>query len=246
MKNTTTQIMATLATLFTAILIVETLPYGFVELPVYIQRFDDLTRDNIDMLRYTYKGIAFGLVYGIYNKLSGKIYVGSTTNSVIRFYEHLISGVNSNAALRRAIVLYGLNNFSVIIFELLPTGVGLTKYDLLALEQKYLDLFPKRQKYNFAEYADGGGRPMTPAERKAVSKRMTGVNVGRAPINKGATLTDAAKQVIWKASSHRRHIVYIYDDMLNLVGMYPSISEAVRVERAQKNIFMAHMKNGTI
>jgi hypothetical protein len=245
MKHTT-NIMATLAILFTASLAVTTLLNGFVDLPVYIQRFDDLTRENIDVLRYTYKGAAFGLVYGIYNKINQKIYVGSTTDPVTRFYEHLTSGINSNTGLQRAIKKYGLECFSVIIFQVLPYAVGLTKSDLFAIEQKYLDLFPKKQKYNIAKRADGGGRPMTPAERAAVSKRLTGVNVGRAPINKGTTLTDAAKQVIWNASAHRRHTVYIYDEMFNLVGMYPSISEAVRIEKTQKNTFMAHMKKGTL
>ena len=207
--------MAMLAILFTTILVASTLPAGFVELPVYLQRYDELNRENIDVLRYVYKGAAFGLVYGIYNKLTHKIYIGSTTDPVVRFYEHLISGKNSNSALQSAIRKYGKPYFSVFIFQVLPYAVGLTKYDLYAIEQKYLDMFPTKQKYNFAKRADGGAPSMSDAGRLSVSQRMTGVNVGRAPINKGTTLTAAAKQVLWAAQAHRRHTVYIYDDMLN-------------------------------
>lgn len=183
-----------LTTLFVGVLIASVLSDQFISLPAYVQCFDQLTVDNIDVLRYTTKGLAFGIVYGIYNTITHQIYVGSTINPVVRFYEHLISGINSNNYLQNAIAKYGLQSFTVLIFEIVENSVSTTKQILLHVEQKYLDLFPTLQKYNFATAAGGGGRPMSPAER--VSGRMIGINVGRAPINKGVPLTLAAKQLM--------------------------------------------------
>lgn len=221
---------------------------SYVALPDFVKLFDDLhNREVVDAARYMYKGVAFGVVYGIINKVNHKLYVGSTSDTATRFYEHLISGQNSNAALQSAIGHYGLHCFSLVIFELfhLPQGVKANVRLLFGLEQKYLDMFPAKQKYNFASKADGGNRPMTQEEKDAVSKRMMGVNKGRAPVNKGVPVSSVMLAVMRKASAHRYHTVYIYDDMDNLVTMYPSISEAVRVEKTQKNKFMAHIKNGT-
>ena len=53
---------------------------------------------------------------------------------------------------------------------------------------------------------------------------MTGVNVGRTPINKGITVTTAMKEIRRVASLHRNHPIFIYDEMFNLVTWYPSIS----------------------
>lgn len=70
---------------------------------------------------------------------------------------------------------------------------------------------------------------------------MTGVNVGRTPINKGIKLTAAAKEALALASAHRKYPVYIYDDMYNLVSIYPSISIAAKVEKTQKNFIIKHL-----
>jgi hypothetical protein len=117
---------------------------------------------------------------------------------------------------------------------------------VLGVEQTYLDKYPKNQKYNIAENTSGGRGPMTIEERDEVSLRMIGVNIGRAPINKGTRLTKAALDYQIKASKHRSFPVYIYDHMYNLITMYPSISESVRIERTQKNKFIAHIKHGTL
>lgn len=124
-------------------------------------------------------------MYGIYNKINHKIYIGSTTKPVVRFYEHLVSGDNSNLHLQNSIKKEGLESFSVFIFEVISNSPYITNKDMLKVEQKYLDYFPSEQKYNFARIAGGGGRIMTIEERKSISVRMKGVNVGRAPVNKG-------------------------------------------------------------
>jgi hypothetical protein len=88
------------------------LPLVTLSLPSYIMSFDEITREGIDVIRFTTKGLAFGIVYGIYNTITHKIYVGSTIRPVVRFYEHLISGINSNLYLQNAITKYGLQYLS--------------------------------------------------------------------------------------------------------------------------------------
>lgn len=72
-------------------------PSTFVSLPAYVARFEGLYDPNmVDTVRYLYQGATLCVVYGILNNLNGKIYVGSTSDTVSRFYEHLVSGVSSN------------------------------------------------------------------------------------------------------------------------------------------------------
>lgn len=169
-----------LVPLFLGVIILSILPKGFVDLPAYVSMFDKLTPDGINVLRYITKGTAFGVIYGIYNTITHRIYVGSTINPVVRFYEHTISGLNSNTHLQNAISKYGLKSFVVIIFELVANSATITKQDLLNVEQKYLDHFPRGQKYNFASKTSGGGQPIDILGRQSVSERMTGVNIGPA------------------------------------------------------------------
>lgn len=75
---------------------------------------------------------------------------------------------------------------------------------------------------------------------------MKGVNVGRAPINKGVPLTKAVRDRMLKGSLNRNHSVFIRDDMGNLVTIYKSISEAVRIEKTQKNKFIQHINDGSL
>lgn len=236
---------------FIAIIIVYMTPSdSFISLPAYIARYEGLYDPNVvDTVRYYYRGATLGVVYGIVNNINGKVYVGSTFHAVKRFYEHLVSGFNSNKHLQHAINLYGIQWFSLVIFkvgEYPLIGGGLDRKALFADEQIYMDKFPSEQKYNMAQTAGGGSGPKTQEQKDLMSERMTGVNIGRSPINKGVPVTPVMKEIRRAASLHRSHIIYIYDDMFNLVAMYPSINEAVLSERTQKNKFIAHVKNGTL
>lgn len=77
-------------------------------------------------------------------------------------------------------------------------------------------------------------------------ERMLGVNIGRSPINKGIPITESIRKKVLIGSAHRSHRVEIRDDMLNLVALYPSISEAVRIEKTQKNKFIKHINDGSL
>ena len=61
-------------------------------------------------------------IYCIYNKINGKIYIGSAiTNRInVRFRNHFFQQGSSNIHLKRAIHKYGINNFKFIIQEYFP------------------------------------------------------------------------------------------------------------------------------
>jgi ethanolamine utilization cobalamin adenosyltransferase len=122
-------------------------------------------------------------------------------------------------------------------------------HSIFELEQSFLDRYPDVQKYNTRKIAGGNVEKdilLTPERRELASRRRLGINKGRTPINKGVRLTPSALRYLKQTSAHRSTKVYIYDDMHNLVAVYPSINEAVRVERTQKNKFIAHIKCSTI
>jgi len=226
------------------------LPSEFITLPAYISRFENLTNSEvIDSIRYGYKSASFGIVYGVYNNLTKRIYIGSTKDPVTRVYEHLVSHGNSNIHLQRAIIKYGLECFSFIVFELfyysIENGVSNVKA-IFVSEQRYIDMFNRNQLYNISLRAGGGGGPKSEEEKRLMSTVMMGVNAGRAPINKGIPLSVAARKAMIAGSAHRSFQIFIYDDMFNLVAIYPSISAACRTEMTQKNKFIKHVKDNTL
>jgi hypothetical protein len=88
-------------------------------------------------------------IYCIRCLKSGKCYVGSAVNLYERMCEHLWqNGSQSNLLLQRAIAKHGLENFEffVIVFV---TG----KSQLIAEEQKYIDMVPSNLRYNFCPTA---------------------------------------------------------------------------------------------
>lgn len=200
------------------------LPSEFIRLPAYLNRFDNLTNSEvIDSIRYGYRSASFGIIYGVYNNLTKRIYIGSTKDPVT---QHLVSHGNSNIQLQRAILKYGLECFSFIVFEVfyycIENGVSNVK-EIFVLEQRYIDMFNPKQLYNISLKAGGGGGPKSDEEKQLMSTLMMGVNTGRAPINKGIPLSASARKAMIAGSTHRSFQIFIYDDMFNLVAIYPSI-----------------------
>jgi len=88
MKNNYTPIIyntAIAVIILMAFMIVYTiLPQDFASIPPHVARYESLFDPNvIDTVRYMYRGATLGVVYGILNNLNNKIYVGSTTGSLI-------------------------------------------------------------------------------------------------------------------------------------------------------------------
>lgn len=104
------------------------LPSGFVELPKHLHSFNDLIiRETVDTIRYLYSGAVYGVVYGVMNCITKQIYIGSTRVPAKRFYEHLVSGTNSNPILQNSIMKYSLEVFKFIIFEVINISLLIAK-----------------------------------------------------------------------------------------------------------------------
>nr|QKS32170.1 GIY-YIG endonuclease [Sphaerobolus stellatus] len=192
-----------------------------------------------------------GIVYGIENNIDHKFYIGSTSNANSRFYTHFLRPVRSNEHLQNAIRLIGLSNFTLHIFSVIELSDSLSrkeKIELISpLEQKYIDLFPKGQLYNFLSKAYTSLWFKYSKESKLLmSSNSKGKNLGRSPINKGIKLTDIEKKRLKSKSIHRYKPVYFYDEMNNLITMYESFNEARRQEKCRANDLLSCIKEGTL
>ena len=67
----------------------------------------------------SYEGILKGKggIYSLVNTVNGKQYIGSAKDFFIRINEHLKYKNNSNVALQKAFVKYGLDKFKLYIYE---------------------------------------------------------------------------------------------------------------------------------
>ena len=90
----------------------------FMPIPLSVQTYSNLDKlENINIIRNYYN--KKGIIYGIVNNLNNKIYVGSTTDTNNRFYTHFIKPKRSNKHLQSAIKLTGLSNFTLHIFTVI-------------------------------------------------------------------------------------------------------------------------------
>jgi len=122
----------------------------FVRFPPNVAYYMHLDNPKqVRALRYRFKNTP--LIYGISCQVTQMIYIGSTTVPGLRFHNHLVSRESSNEYLQAAITRYGLGKFTVHIFELVDLS-QIPVYDqddyLHGVEQKYINMFPKRQRYN--------------------------------------------------------------------------------------------------
>jgi predicted GIY-YIG superfamily endonuclease len=85
-------------------------------------------------------------IYRFINNINGKSYIGSAVIINRRLNEHF-RGDKSNIILQKAFNKYGLNNFSLQIFEYCESD----KETLLKKEQFYLDIF--QPEYNLSPTA---------------------------------------------------------------------------------------------
>lgn len=87
-------------------------------------------------------------IYIIFNKINNKFYLGSTNDFTKRKKEHLrqlLKNKHHSKYLQRAFNLYGVNNFTIDIYQYC------NKKDLLNLEQYYLNIY--KPKYNVSKSA---------------------------------------------------------------------------------------------
>lgn len=88
-------------------------------------------------------------IYGIYNNINNKQYIGSAYDLAKRIREHIV-GDKTNEVLQRAIIKYGISNFSLVIYSFFPNGFNLS---LTEFETLLINSFPFSMLYNIKQYA---------------------------------------------------------------------------------------------
>ncbi len=100
-------------------------------------------------------------IYAITNKLSTKVYIGSSKDIEKRFHQHkqlLARGKHHSCKLQRAWDKYGESNFEFSIIETVEENIN-----LFEVEQHFIDQYEAYNQYNVSKQAvggfRGGGRP---------------------------------------------------------------------------------------
>lgn len=105
-------------------------------------------------LKHPQTGIVISGVYGIYNKLNGKIYIGSSTDIKIRIQKHLYDLSNNkhhSIKLQNSYNLHGRSSFSCGVLEIISDAKSLR-----SREQFWIDhLQSYSNGYNSKSRADG-------------------------------------------------------------------------------------------
>ena len=95
-------------------------------------------------------------IYGIINKINGKVYVGQTGERFLRRYWHhqwkLRDGSHDNTYLQNAWNKYGEDNFNYVVLEVVEDSSLLDE-----LEIKYIDYY-KKNNSSYNMLLGGGGR----------------------------------------------------------------------------------------
>jgi group I intron endonuclease len=216
------------------------------------------TINNITIELKNTKGI-----YGFLCKINGMLYIGSSENLVKRFKEH-IKGRKSNIRLQRAIKKHGLNNFCYIIFEFYDLN---SKTLLIDMETKYISDFNIENLYNFKII----GQSMLGYKHgiEAIQKMLNRFKLYKhSMLGKQHTInakerislamkghynpmfrkkhTTKAKNLISLALSKPVYMYKVIDSKLELMEIYPSSTNLVKLLNLNKSTISRYIKKGTI
>jgi len=104
----------------------------------------------IDNMRYSLRDIP--IIYGIRCRVTGMMYIGSTSTPQDRFQKHLIAYTHSSYDLQADIEKYKLQSITVYILEKVTIPAHLSRFQrnsyLKRVEQTYIDRWPKAKRYN--------------------------------------------------------------------------------------------------
>ena len=90
--------------------------------------------------------LRFITIYEIKSIRSGRVYIGSSKDTFMRWNQHLygiIMNTHSNKELIEEYKLYGISNFTFRILRLLPVGEDIRK-----IEQSFLNKFISKELFN--------------------------------------------------------------------------------------------------
>jgi hypothetical protein len=99
-------------------------------------------------------------VYSFINNVNGKQYIGSSSDLKKRFWSHynydrslpFVKAQHSNWPLQYAMIKYGLNNFSFVIYEFYKAS-DTPNYSVISLETAYMRCFARPMLYNVKVYS---------------------------------------------------------------------------------------------
>ena len=172
---------------------------------------------------------SYGIIYKITNKINGKCYIGQTTNIVNRFKKYKRLECQLQEKLYRALVKYGIDNFSFEEFDYADNQETLD-----FLEQIYILCFDSREQgYNIREGGWGGRMAETSKQKlrelkrsdefkqkvsqnnsrywkgkkrpKETGEKISLANSGSNHFNFGKHLSEQTKQRISQAKTGTRH-----------------------------------------
>lgn len=170
-------------------------------------------------------------VYRWVNKISGKTYIGSSTNLRVRMYTYysLRSLAESNRLIDRALLKYGFSNFSLEILEYCDGS------EAIAREQYYMDLL--KPEYNLVKTAGSTlGYKHTPESLIKMREFVLSDEVREKKVLAAA-----------KAGAANRKSVLVENILTKEVTEYVSMTEAgVALGVHRNNIVYAVAKNGLI
>lgn len=170
-------------------------------------------------------------VYRWVNKISGKTYIGSSTNLRVRMYTYysLRSLAESNRLIDRALLKYGFSNFSLEILEYCDGS------EAIAREQYYLDLL--KPEYNIVKTAGSTlGYKHTPESLIKMREFVLSDEVREKKVLAAV-----------KAGAANRKSVLVENILTKEVTEYVSMTEAgVALGVHRNNIVYAVAKNGLI
>ena len=165
-----------------------------------------------------------GGIYSLVNTVNGKRYIGSAKDFFIRVNEHLKSKNNSNAALQKAFVKYGLGKFKLCIYEYFSYESRIISHkSLTELETSYLSKFKLDTLYNFSLIAHNNlGYKHTNESKLKISKPSI-LN----PMY-GKTHSEATKDMMRKRKNKYPLGVGIFDLEDNLISKFENNVELAK------------------
>jgi len=112
-------------------------------------------------------------IYGIFNQINGRVYIGQTVDFAVREKNHftmLRGNRHPNNHLQRSFNKYGEANLRFVVICRCEIS------ELVELEQAWLDYYPPAMKYNQADSAVNAmlGRTHTPETRAVISRKLKG------------------------------------------------------------------------
>jgi len=179
-------------------------------------------------------------VYMLLNRTNGKCYIGSSNNLGKRIMQH-IKGYKSNILLKRAIRLYGLGCFSLIILTIChPDPIA-----LIAAEQLAFDQF--KPAYNIYLVAGSPlGYKHTEEAKKKISQANSGANnpwFGKH--NPNEFLPGPANPMFGQIPANSV-FVYVYDTDNNLIETFHSRTALAKWLKASRNTVIKYMASGEV